>query len=105
VDTKVITEADGWTCMFENLAKYNAGVEIVYTVSEDEVEEYESSIEGNAAEGFVITNTHELTEIPEESVPLAPPATGDKSITALLIMSITSVLLGALVVSKRRREI
>ncbi|MBQ6905595.1 MAG: Cna B-type domain-containing protein [Clostridia bacterium] len=104
VATKVITADDNWSWTFENLAKYNAGEEIVYTVSEDAVEEYETAIEGNAADGFVITNTH-YVDIPEESTPLAPPVTGDKSITALLIMSITSLLLGAIVATKRKREI
>ena len=53
VDSKVISEEDGWKYSFTNLAKYNNGKEIVYTVDESEVEGYTKKIEG-----FNITNTH-----------------------------------------------
>ena len=38
-------------------------VEIAYTVEEDKVREYDTVIEGDAAAGFVITNSHELKPI------------------------------------------
>ena len=63
---KEISSNDNWSCTFDSLAKYINGKEIVYTVSEDAVNGYETTISGTAAEGFVITNTHEVV-IPEES--------------------------------------
>lgn len=61
VDSKVVAvAADGsWSCIFENLPKYAAGKEIVYTVTDD-VEGYEASCSGSVAEGLVLTNKHEV---------------------------------------------
>ena len=60
IDTKTVTEADGWAYTFANLPEFNAGVKISYTITEEKVEEYETSIEG-----YNITNTHtpELIEV------------------------------------------
>ena len=48
-----------WTASFVNLPKYAGGEEIKYTVEEVEVEGYTVKVTGSAAEGFVVTNTHE----------------------------------------------
>ena len=54
VDTKVVTAEDNWQYLFENVAKYDAdGKEIIYTVSEDEVTNYETKVDG-----YNITNTY-----------------------------------------------
>ena len=53
VQTKKVTESDNWTYKFENLDKYKKGTEIVYTIDEDEVEDYEKEIHG-----YNITNRH-----------------------------------------------
>ena len=51
---EVQAAADGtWTATFEKLAKYKAGKEITYTVTEDAVAEYESTITD-----FTITNKY-----------------------------------------------
>ena len=47
------TIAGNWTYEFKELPKYNNGKEIKYTITEDEVRGYESSIDG-----YTITNTH-----------------------------------------------
>ncbi|MBE6731079.1 MAG: Cna B-type domain-containing protein [Ruminococcaceae bacterium] len=49
-----------WTYTFEDLAKYEAGKEIVYTVEEVAVENYETTINGDKANGFTITNSREV---------------------------------------------
>lgn len=79
IDSVTVSEADGWLWSFENLYKYENGIEIVYTIDEDVVEGYTTEITGSVEEGFVIENTHipELTEIDDPDVPLAPPKTGD----------------------------
>ncbi|MBP1968503.1 LPXTG-motif cell wall-anchored protein [Virgibacillus natechei] len=53
IDSEEVTEEDDWSYNFENLPKYEAGEEITYTITEDEVEGYETEING-----FDITNTH-----------------------------------------------
>ena len=56
---KVIADEQGnWSYVFENLPKFENGKEIVYTVTENDVEKYTTEITGSVAEGFVITNTH-----------------------------------------------
>ena len=42
-----VTEADGWKWTFENLPKYAAGKEIVYSITEDKVDNYSTTYDGN----------------------------------------------------------
>ena len=60
VDSREIqAAADGtWTAKFEKLAKYKDGKEIKYTVTEEAVAGYESSIDN-----FTITNSHDPEKI------------------------------------------
>ena len=53
IETKTVTEADGWKWKFENLDKYEKGQEIEYTIKEEVVAEYETNIDG-----FNVTNKH-----------------------------------------------
>ena len=54
IGSRVVTEADGWAWCFEDLPKYaEDGAEIVYTVAEDAVEDYESAVDG-----YNVTNTY-----------------------------------------------
>ena len=53
VDSKTATADDGWAWNFTNLAKYKAGKEIVYTVTEDVVPNYTSEVKGTN-----VINTH-----------------------------------------------
>ena len=54
VDSKTVSSEDNWTYSFENMLKYNAeDKEIVYTVSEEVVKNYETKING-----YNITNTY-----------------------------------------------
>ncbi|THE09336.1 Cna B-type domain-containing protein [Enterococcus hirae] len=53
IATKAVTENDGWSYEFQNLPKYKDGKEIVYTITENAVENYTTEIEG-----FNITNTY-----------------------------------------------
>ena len=58
-DRIVLRKANQWSHVFEDLPKYNSGKEIAYTVREESVSDYTAAIGGDAAEGFVVTNTHE----------------------------------------------
>ncbi|MFK4908827.1 Cna B-type domain-containing protein, partial [Lactococcus petauri] len=46
VATKEVSEVDGWKYTFENLPKYKNGQVIVYTVTEDQVADYNTEIKG-----------------------------------------------------------
>ena len=43
---KTVTEEDGWAWTFSSLPKYENGAEIVYTITEDEVEGYTAEVSG-----------------------------------------------------------
>ena len=45
-DSKTVTAADGWKYSFTNLPKYAGGKEIIYTVEEEVVRDYTSTVEG-----------------------------------------------------------
>ncbi|MUV38128.1 Pheromone-processing carboxypeptidase KEX1 [Lentibacillus sp. JNUCC-1] len=46
VDTVVVTKTDNWKYTFTNLSKYEAGEEIEYTITENAVEGYDTTIGG-----------------------------------------------------------
>uniref|UniRef100_UPI00403F6CC0 Cna B-type domain-containing protein n=1 Tax=Candidatus Enterococcus willemsii TaxID=1857215 RepID=UPI00403F6CC0 len=51
--TTKVTEETNWTYTFTDLAKYQQGKEIVYTVTEDQITDYQASYDG-----YNIINTH-----------------------------------------------
>ena len=53
VDSKTVTEKDGWKWTFENLPKYKDGKEIKYTIKEDRVKGYVPKVDG-----YDVTNTY-----------------------------------------------
>ncbi|MFR9292753.1 MAG: Cna B-type domain-containing protein [Peptococcus niger] len=83
-----LSEANGWTGIFENLPVYKNERKVLYTVEELSVAGYQTSITGDQTQGFVITNTYK----PEQPIrpdkpnqPNAPespsggaPQTGDE---------------------------
>jgi len=69
-DEVVVTAADEWTWSFENLDKYQAGKEIVYTITEDAIDYYTATVDGYnvintrnevAAQSFNVTKKIEKT--------------------------------------------
>ena len=46
IETIQVTEEDGWAWNFTNLPKFEAGEEILYTVTEDAVEDYTTTYDG-----------------------------------------------------------
>ena len=59
VETRELSESNGWKTVFKELPTENAGKAITYKVKEMTVAGYETTITGNAKDGFVITNTPE----------------------------------------------
>ena len=58
VQEAIVTAEDNWKYTFSNLDKYANGQEIVYTITEDEVAEYTTTIDG-----YNVINTHEIEKI------------------------------------------
>ncbi len=61
-----LNAANNWKHTWSNLEKMNNGAAIVYTVQETAVTGYTGVITGDAATGFIITNTHEVTVVEEK---------------------------------------
>ncbi|MBW9213075.1 MULTISPECIES: Cna B-type domain-containing protein, partial [Terrabacteria group] len=53
-----LNKANHWQHTFTNLEKYKNGNEIKYTVEEEKMPLYDSNLQGNAKDGFILTNTH-----------------------------------------------
>lgn len=92
----LLNKASNWSYTFEQLSMYSKGKEITYTVKEKAVDGYTSTVTGNAAEGFVITNRH------EPKVEL--PKTGDSSHMMFWLTLMTLSLCGMAVVLCRVRK-
>lgn len=67
----VLTETNDWKGQFLHLPEFNAGKKIVYTIKEERVAHYDSSVSGNQTDGFTVTNRVE--EPPKPPKPLTPP--------------------------------
>ncbi|MDE6375805.1 MAG: Cna B-type domain-containing protein, partial [Ligilactobacillus sp.] len=103
VDTGLTTTATAdtnWTYSFKDVAKYQNGKEITYTVSENAVDGYTSVVDG-----MNVTNTHtpttsmipksDKTSLPsstQKDKPKQLPATGDKSGSNLIILGIILII-------------
>ncbi len=70
VDSREVSADDNWAWRFSGLDKYDAdGNEITYTVTEDEVEGYDTAIDQILdTDTYIITNTHTTEEETPETV-------------------------------------
>lgn len=64
-----LNKSNSWQHTFVNLKKYNDGREIVYTVKEERLPGYTTSITGDAEAGFIVTNTEDAWETPKTPKP------------------------------------
>ena len=67
VASKKVSASDNWQYSFDNLAAYANGKKITYTVTEDAVAGYTSTVDG-----YNITNTHNPTTPKKPQVPNNP---------------------------------
>lgn len=71
---QVVSADDGWKTRFSGLPTTDAdGNAYAYTVQERQVEGYTATVSGNAADGFVVTNTPGTPDVPDN--PPTPPDT------------------------------
>ncbi len=112
-ETIALNKDNGWEYTFTGLVKAdNDGKEITYTVTEDAVKGYNSKITGDAASGYVVTNTHtskpEEPKSPDKPKPSNPgsPKTGDDTNLGLWLSLMGGSLSGILAIAfagKRKR--
>ena len=57
VGSRTVTAEDDWSWEFADLPKYEDEQEIAYSIIEGDVEGYTATVEGDMAEGFVVTNS------------------------------------------------
>ncbi|MCI5923400.1 MAG: Cna B-type domain-containing protein [Oscillospiraceae bacterium] len=95
-----LNEENGWKGVFTGINKYDEnGEAIVYTIKEASVDGYLSAVSGDAATGFVITNTH--TPAAEQ------PDTGDYTTMETIIMIATLAgiaVLGTILLAVKHRQ-
>ena len=119
--TLILTKDDNWSGLFTDLDEYQEGKKISYTIKEENVDGYKSTITGDMVKGYIITNTHtpkHITDHPSE--PNSPNGgngttetkkdnsvkTGDNtSITEWLISFITAGLSLILLGNKRKKSV
>ena len=106
IDSKVITKSDNWKYNFENLEKYKDGKEIKYTIDEEKVKGYKSSIKGNAKDGFVVTNKQNVVPKGKYNNPKDnKPKTGDTTRSfGYIALSGVAILLLILVLVLRKKK-
>lgn len=69
-----VTEADDWQYSFPGLRKYESGEEIVYSITEEAIEGYETTISG-----YDITNTLIIEDKPIDPTPGKPEEPREQS--------------------------
>ena len=105
VDSKKITKNDNWQYIFKDLEKYKDGKEIKYTIDEEKVAGYTTSIAGDSQVGYTITNTKNTPNVPNKLKKPKKPNTGDDSNFILYgEMLISSLLLIICLFVKGRKQ-
>lgn len=98
--TLELTSENNWKGMFTDLPKYrDQGKEIKYTLEEVPVEGYDTTITGNADDGFVVENKH-TPKTPSVKTPI----TGDDSNVVLWAVLALAALCGICAVMVRMRK-
>ena len=78
--TLTLDDSNNWTGSFSNVRKYDqSGTEIQYTVTEDAVNGYDSTITGDQTTGFTITNTEQPKNVTPPKQNTTTPKTSDNT--------------------------
>lgn len=97
--TLTLSEENGLTGSFTDLEVDKDGKEIKYTVAEDPVEGYKTSIDGDMEKGYIITNSH----LPETGTETSDKAPLRAVLAALLISGVALIILRRRRVSEARK--
>ena len=132
VQSKTVTASDNWKYSFTNLPEFENGKKISYTVTEDQVKDYSTTVKGytssvNGKNGnFIVTNTHTpstpnvptnktpnkssrhnnpIKKIVQKIVQRILPQTGSSSETYLIaIGGVLLILLLSVILLKRKKK-
>ena len=78
--TLTLDDSNNWTGSFANVRKYDQnGTEIQYTVTEDAVNGYDTTITGDQTTGFTVTNTEQPKNITPPKQNTNTPKTSDST--------------------------
>lgn len=117
VDRVIVSAEDGWKWTFTDVKKFADGKEVNYTFMEEAVEGYTTKITGSVADGFVITNTHEIKEDPatkpdsntgNANANNGKPDTGDRSQVGAYMVMLMASMMGIVVstiLNKKERKL
>lgn len=101
--TLVLSEKTNWKGEFEKLPMYENDEIVKYEVKEiSKIIGYTSKIEGNASDGYTITNTIIPDKTPKK--PKNPETSDSNNLTAFLIMLIAAVILTINVYVLRKKQ-
>ena len=99
----VLSRANNWRGVFDNLDEYANGKRIVYTVAEDDVLYYKVRISGDQIQGFSIVNYHRVDK-PNGNW----PRTGDDSNVAAWMIPFTlsgaALVAGSVFYHKKKKK-
>ena len=87
--TVTITEADNWKHTFERVPEYENGEKINYTVTEKEIERYQTKITGNSETGFTITNKYNNVTVNKMTLEETETSEREVGLDVMLILDIT----------------
>ena len=78
--TLTLDDSNNWTGSFANVRKYDqSGAEIQYTVTEDAINGYDTTITGDQTTGFTITNTEQPKNVTPPKQNTTTPKTSDNT--------------------------
>ena len=78
--TLTLDDSNNWTGSFTNLRKYDqSGTEIQYTITEDAVNGYDTTITGDQTTGFTVTNTEQPKNVTPPKQNTTTPKTSDNT--------------------------
>ncbi|MGI6211960.1 MAG: Cna B-type domain-containing protein [Anaerovoracaceae bacterium] len=119
VDSCTLIEDNSWTYTFSDLDKLNSdGDTIEYTISEDSVDGYKTSISGDQDNGYTVTNTKVATtdgntvkntnkndkDKDNKKNTTENPKTGDSSNTGLYLIALLTAAGAALFIAIRKKK-
>lgn len=101
--TLVLSDKTNWKGEFEKLPMYDNDEIVKYEVKEiSKIKGYTSKIEGNASDGFTITNTINPDKPPKKP---KSPETSDSNKTYILCIALTAASLAVIHILRRKKKL
>lgn len=101
--TLVLSAKTNWKGEFEKLPMYENDEIVKYEVKEiSKIKGYTSKIEGNASDGYIITNTIKPDKPPKKP---KSPETSDSNNTNILCIALTAASLAVIYILRRKKKL